>query len=64
MKWEMVMELIQTALREGELAEEAAWQAVVLIPKGGGDYRRIGFVEVIWKVVAVILNHNFTASIT
>ena len=46
------------------LPEEAACQAVVLIPKGGGDYRGIGLVEVIWKAVAVILNRNFTVAIT
>ena len=50
------MEIVLTAFREGELAEEATWQAVVLVPKGKGDYRGIGLVEVMWKVVAVILN--------
>ena len=49
--WEMVVDLVQTAFREGILAEEATWQAVVLIPKGGKDYRGIGLVEVMWKVV-------------
>ena len=39
--------------RDGDLAEEVTWQAVVLIPKGKGDYRGIGLVEVMWKVVAV-----------
>ena len=46
------------------LSEEAACQAVVLIPKGGGDYRGIGLVEVIWKAVAMILNICFIATIT
>ena len=32
--WERVVELVQTAFRYGDLAEEATWQAVVLIPKG------------------------------
>ena len=32
--WEMVVDLIKTAFREKKLAEEAMWQAVVLIPKG------------------------------
>ena len=58
------MELIQTAFRDGDLAEEATWQAVVLIPKGKGDYRGIGLVEVLWKVVAVILNRRLTSSNT
>ena len=34
--WGRVVEMVQTAFREGELAEEATWQAVVLIPKGRG----------------------------
>ena len=37
---------------------------MVLIPKGGGYYRGIGLVEVIWKAVAVIVNCRFTATIT
>ena len=58
------MELFQTAFRDGFFAGEATWQAVVLILKGGEDYRGIGIVEVLWKVVAMILNCRFTASIT
>ena len=59
-----MVELVQTAFREGELAEESIWQAEVLIPKGEKDYRGINLVEVMWKVVAVILNRRFTSSIT
>ena len=62
--WERVVELIQTDFWDGELVEEATWQAVVLIPKGKGDYRGIGLVEVMWKVVVVILNRRLTSSIT
>ena len=62
--WERVVELFQTAFRDGDLAEEATWLAVVLIPKGKGDYWGIGLVEVMWKVVAVILNLRLTSSIT
>ena len=43
-KWEMVVELIQTAFWEGVIAEEVTWQTVVLIPKGGGGYYVIGLV--------------------
>ena len=58
------MELIQTVFQEGGLAKDSTWQAVVLIPKGKHDYRGIGLVEVMWKVVAAILNLRITASIT
>ena len=50
----MVMDLIQTAFREGALAEEAMWKAVVLIPNGKKDCRGIGLGEVMWKVVAAM----------
>ena len=63
-KREMVVKLVQTAFQYGFLAEEATWQAVVLIPKGGGDYRSIGLVEVVRKAVVVIINRGFTTSIT
>ena len=56
-KWEKVLELVRLAFRNGVLPEEAAWKAVVLIPKEGGDYCSIG-------LVAVILNCRFTAAIT
>ena len=35
--WMRVVELVQTAFRYGDLAEEATWQAVVLIPRGEKD---------------------------
>ena len=59
-----MVELVQLAFCNGVLPEEAAWKAVVLILKGGGDYHVIGLMEVIWKEVAVILNRCFPAAIT
>ena len=41
-KWAMVVDLVHTELWEGKLAEEAMWQAVVLILKGKKDYWVIG----------------------
>ena len=37
--WGKVVELTQTAFRDSNLAEEATWQTVVLIPKGKGEFR-------------------------
>ena len=61
--WGKVVEMTQTAFREGKLAEEAAWQTVVLIPKGKGEFRGIGLVEVTWKLVAVILHRRLTTGL-
>ena len=48
--------MVQTAFWDSVLAEEVTWQAVVIILKGGEDYRGIGLVEVVCKAVAEILN--------
>ena len=62
--WTRFVDLVQSAFREGKLEEEAIRQAVVLIPKGNTDCRGIVLVEVMWKVLAAILNRRLTASIT
>ena len=36
---------------------------VILIPKGGVKYHIIGMVEVIWKVIAIIVNKRLADSI-
>ena len=61
--WGEVVEMTQTAFREGKLAEEAAWQTVVMIPKGKGEFRGMGLVEVTWKVMAVILHRRLTTGL-
>ena len=57
------VDLVQIVFRESKLVKEATCQAVFLIPKEKKDYRGIDLVEVMWKVVAAILNRRFTASI-
>ena len=39
------------------------WTKMVLIPKGGGDYRGIGLVETIWKFCTSIVNIRIRSSI-
>ena len=63
LKWDMDIGLIQAAFREGDLAEECAWKTVVPIPKGNGNFRGIGLVEILWKTVTGILNRRLTATI-
>ena len=40
------------------------WQARVMTPMGKMNYCGIGLVELMWKIVAEILNFRITASIT
>ena len=57
------MEMTQMEFRDCKLVDEAAWQTMVLIPKGKGEFRGIGLVEVTWKLLTVILHRRLTTGI-
>ena len=46
------------------MAQESTWKAVVLLPKGEGEYYGIVLVEVVWKAVMVMINFCLTTYIT
>ena len=50
--------------RDGRLAEDSMWQAVITKSKGGGEYCGINLVEVVCKVMAFILNCRLINSIS
>jgi len=55
--WRAFVALIRSIWETGTIPQQMAWVIVVLLPKGGGDYRGIGLLEPCWKVVeGVILN--------
>ena len=62
--WEKVVALVRFPFGEGILMEGSIWKAVALTLKGKGDYRGIGLMELMSKVVADILNRHITDSIT
>ena len=55
---------MQVVLCDGMLSKKYTWQTVVLIPKRKGDFRGIGLVKVLWKVVTSLLNRRLTAEIS
>ena len=62
--WEKVVTIIQAAFKGGELATLCAWKMVVVIPMGvGTNFRGIGLVEVLWKVIPVFINFWISSSI-
>ena len=42
--WLKVVDIVQSSLREGMLAEECMWKTVILITKWKGELRGIGLV--------------------
>ena len=57
------MELVQHAFETGNLPAELVWATVVLLPKGGGQFRGIGLLESLWKVITSIMNRRMASTI-
>ena len=61
--WRKVIWLVQEAFRSAELSQESMWSVLVLLPKGGGDFRGIGLIEVIWKVIEKITDRRISGNV-
>ena len=61
--WNRVVDLIQTCFRERRVPTQMLWSTVVLLPKGNGDYRGIGLLEISWKVIESIINRRIASKV-
>ena len=61
--WDRVVDLIQTCFRERQVPTQMSWSTVVLLPKGNGDYRGIGLLEISWKVIESIINRRIASKV-
>ena len=59
--WKPFFQLVQAVWAQGTIPRQLVWSIVVLIPKGWGDYRRIGLLKPIWKVLKWIMDHRLDA---
>ena len=55
--WCLFVWLVQAAWTNGMIPLQLHWSIVVLIPKGGGDYRGIRLLESIWKYIKCVIDH-------
>jgi hypothetical protein len=49
-KWQVFVKMMQTIWELGSIPEQMRWEIIALLPKGSGDYRGIGLLELFWKV--------------
>ena len=59
--WKQLVKLVQTVWDTGEVPTPLRWVIVVLLPKGGGDYRGIGLLEPIWKIIERVMKVRLDA---
>ncbi len=61
-EWDALVQLVQAVLNKGKIPTQIGWVVTVLvIPKGGGDYRGIGLLEPIWKVIVWVMDNCLEA---
>ncbi len=56
--WRLFVQLVQETWTNGTVPRQLLWIIVVLIPKGGGDYCRIGLIEPVWKCIEQVIDHR------
>jgi hypothetical protein len=55
--WRKFVGLCTSVWRTGAIPQQMCWVITVLIPKWGGEYRGIGLMEPIWKVMEWAMDH-------
>ena len=61
--WRLFVRMVQSIWQTGTIPRQLRWIIIVLLPKGGGDYRGIGLLEPIWKVFEGHVCRSFFASL-
>jgi hypothetical protein len=60
-QWQLFVTLLRTIWATGSVPTQMSWMIVVLLLKGRGDYRGIGLLDPIWKVVKKVMVSWFSA---
>ncbi len=61
--WFEFTHLCSSVWSTGTILSQLSWVVTVLIPKGGGEYRGIGLLEPIWKVLERLMDLQLEAII-
>ena len=60
---QLLLIIIHKTFKYGAVTEKVAWDTMVFLPEVRGEYRRIGTVEVVWKVCATVVNFQLKKSV-
>jgi hypothetical protein len=59
--WRRFTLLVQAIWDHGEIPPQLLWVVIILIPRGGGDYRGIRLLEPMWKVCKRVMDLRLNA---
>jgi hypothetical protein len=60
-KRRILIKMIQVIWDRGEIPMQMSWMVIILLPKGGGDFRGIRLLDPCWKVVEKTMVHRMGA---
>jgi hypothetical protein len=60
-QWRALVKFVQMVWDEGRIPPQLGWVITVLVPKGGGRYRRTDLLEPTWKIVERVMDHRLKA---
>ena len=55
-RFKKVVDIAQAAFYNDKLANEFTWKALVLMPKGVGEFHIIDLVDILWKAISIIMD--------
>ena len=61
--WDHTVRLVRRVYDTGDFPTELAWSFVVILPKPCGGVRGIGLVEILWKIIANIIDARLKSAI-
>jgi hypothetical protein len=56
--WEALCTFVRHIYATGEMPAELSWAIMILLPKGEGQYRGIGLLEITWKLISRIIDRR------
>jgi Reverse transcriptase (RNA-dependent DNA polymerase) len=56
--WEALCTFVRHVYATGEMPVELSWATMILLPKGEGQYRGIGLLEISWKLISKIIDQQ------
>jgi hypothetical protein len=59
--WQLFVKLLQVVWTTVTVPTKMSWMIINLLPKGGYDYRGIGLLDPIWKIVEKVMVLRFSA---
>ena len=62
--WEALCGFVRHVYATGELPVELSWATMILLPKGDGQYRGIGLLEITWKLLSKIIDRRIRQHVT